>query len=397
MRKYHYFEFLLFILIILPFLSGCWDCVEIEDRGFVVGSAIDLVDKKSDGTYELMLTNQAVVPSGVGTPMESKGNQEAYMNISATGGSLFEITREMSSLTSQSLFFAHIKLLLLSEDVVKEPRLFENIMDVHLRDHEMRRNLRIVVVEGEARKALNIKPENEKIPALYIHSLMDNNYKNFGALKTMHIEDIHEKLLSEISYVVPELHIYNNKFLQYKGAVVFRGISNEMIDSLSEDETKGLEFMTEKDEGGAIEVEVDGQKLTVEISKINQTIQIKDENRENLSVEVAINIEGDVGERFGQAENVMDTSYLKKVEEATANRVKELAEKTIEKAQKDLKVDILGISDILYQRHYDLWNEIKDNWVRGGNSFTQSNIHVSTNAVIESVGSIRKDKATESE
>ncbi|WP_234448123.1 Ger(x)C family spore germination C-terminal domain-containing protein, partial [Virgibacillus salexigens] len=61
----------------------------------------------------------------------------------------------------------------------------------------------------------------------------------------------------------------------------------------------------------------------------------------------AINIEGDVGERFGQAENVMDTSYLQKVEEATANRVKVLAEKTIEKAQKDLKVDILGISDIL--------------------------------------------------
>ncbi|WP_200411892.1 Ger(x)C family spore germination protein [Virgibacillus salexigens] len=396
MRKYHYFE-LLFIFIIFLFLTGCWDRVEIEDRGFVVGSAIDLVDKKSDGTYELMLTNQVVVPSGIGTPMESKGDQKAYMNISATGGSLFDITREMSSLTSQSLFFQHMKVLIVSEDVVKEPRLFADIMDVHLRDHEMRRSMRMVIVEGEARQAFNIKPENEKIPSLYLESLMDNNYKNFGSLKPIHIGDIQEFLLSERSYVIPELHISDNKFLQYKGAAVFRGISNEMIDSLTEEETVGLEFITEKGAGGVIEIEVDGQKLTIEISNINQSIQVKEKNKENIRIEVTINVEGKVGERFGEAENVLNSTYLQKVEKATEKRVKEVAEKTIEKAQKDLKVDILGINNILYQRHYDFWNEIKDDWLRGGNSFSQSIINVSTNAEVESVGSVRKDKANDSE
>ncbi|WP_369074067.1 Ger(x)C family spore germination C-terminal domain-containing protein [Virgibacillus salexigens] len=49
----------------------------------------------------------------------------------------------------------------------------------------------------------------------------------------------------------------------------------------------------------------------------------------------------------------------------------------------------MGINNILYQRHYDFWNEIKDDWLRGGNSFSQSIINVSTNAEVESVGSVR--------
>jgi len=37
----------LYILCLLPFLlTGCWDSINIEDRGFIVGLLIDLKDMK---------------------------------------------------------------------------------------------------------------------------------------------------------------------------------------------------------------------------------------------------------------------------------------------------------------------------------------------------------------
>ncbi len=59
------------VLVVIP-LAGCWDRVEIEDRGFVVGAALDLPD---EGTEEnkIKLTNQFVVPSGLGAPSQASG------------------------------------------------------------------------------------------------------------------------------------------------------------------------------------------------------------------------------------------------------------------------------------------------------------------------------------
>ncbi|MGM0942916.1 MAG: Ger(x)C family spore germination protein [Bacillota bacterium] len=385
--------FLLCYCLLTLVLAGCWDRVEIEDRGFAVGSAIDLVEKKADGSYELMLTSQFVVPSGLGAPMQGRGGeQKAYLNISATGESLFQVNREMATLTSQVPFYQHLKVLIVSEDVVREPNLFGSIMDLFIRDHEMRRGIRIVIAEGEARKILDIKPDNEKIPALYLDSLMENNYKNAGSLKPVHIGELQELLLSERSYSIPEVH-FADKFIQYKGAAVFYGVTNEMVDSLMGEEAKGLAFLTETSTDGSIKVNVNGEMVTVELKSVDRGIHVTPKDKTDIDAKIDIHVNGNVAERFGKASVRMD-SYIKKVEKAVEDKIKKMTTQTKDKLQKELKVDVIGFGDNLYQKHYSFWNTVKDDWDKGENYYSQSKINIDVTAKVQMVGSSDKVKTT---
>lgn len=59
-------RFLLFFHVaVLTLLTGCWDELPIDENGFVVGAAIDLAEEGAEGTPQITLTNQFVIPSAL--------------------------------------------------------------------------------------------------------------------------------------------------------------------------------------------------------------------------------------------------------------------------------------------------------------------------------------------
>ncbi|MEC5425652.1 Ger(x)C family spore germination protein [Virgibacillus sp. C22-A2] len=376
---------LLLTLGLLMPLTSCWDRMEIEERGFAVGSAIDLVEKLDNGEYKIMLTTQFVVPAGMSASTQSGGgNQEPFMNLSVSGESVFDISREMSKLASREAYYPHLKVIIISEEVVEEPDLFASIMDVFLRDHEMRRSVKLSISKGEAKEVLYIKPDNEDLPAMYIKSVMENSYKTGGSIEPIHIGEVQEYLLSNRSYVIPSVFVAGDN-IKYEGVGVFQGKNNQMLEILNNDETKGLGFIIEKIKGGTIKVEVGGDLITIELADIKSNIKVEGKDKENLKISVKMELEGKIAETFGN-KSVLDRNYFTKIEEAAAKKVEELAQQTIEKVQGELKVDVLGISDLLYQRHYDMWQTIEGDWDQGANYFSQSTINVSADVKIEKPG-----------
>ncbi|QGS68089.1 hypothetical protein CV093_03905 [Oceanobacillus sp. 143] len=87
---------LILISLIIPiFLTGCWGRVEIENRGFVIGTAIDLEGKQGNEKYELLMTNQLINPAAASTPSNGGGGgQKGFINISAKSESLFTASRK---------------------------------------------------------------------------------------------------------------------------------------------------------------------------------------------------------------------------------------------------------------------------------------------------------------
>src|SRR5699024_9645129 len=129
-------------------LTGCWGQVNIEDRGYVAGVAVDKSDEKTSGHDQITVMNQFVIPSKLGGVEQSSGDAKPFTKLSASGRTLSEISQEMSALTARQPFYEHLKIIVFSEELTKEPGAFESLADVFIRYHEMRRATRVIIAGG---------------------------------------------------------------------------------------------------------------------------------------------------------------------------------------------------------------------------------------------------------
>ncbi|ASK63967.1 hypothetical protein CFK37_18290 [Virgibacillus phasianinus] len=383
--------YLLIACSCILFLTGCWDQIAIEDRGFVVGTAIDMADQQ-ESNFPLKMTYQFVVPAGMGAPGMT-GGQKAFSNISKNGKSVFETFRKVDTETSRAAYFEHAKVIVVSGEVMKKPNLFASVMDVFIRDLEMRRSIKVVVSNEEAKKILNVEPDARKLPAIYIDSILENNYKSTRVVQPVRLGKVHQYLLTDSSYVLPLISTTaDGKRIEEDGVAVIQGHNNQMVGKLTGKETKGLNFITHNNDSGTVEFEIDNHLMVYEIENTKSSIKIDVKEDNTLDITIKIGADGEIGEMYG-SQNLLTPKRFAEIEKRISKKIEKLAYQTLNKAQHDLHADIFGFGKILKQRHYDDWQKIKDNWDHGDKIFADCNIKVTANATVQAVGSTDKTKA----
>lgn len=90
------------LMVLVGSISGCSELEEIEERGFVVGAAYDIVGKKKSnpimkGTYQMVLPSKLAQQGG--------GDSENYINVSAKADSVFEQIRIIAKKLVAHYFF----------------------------------------------------------------------------------------------------------------------------------------------------------------------------------------------------------------------------------------------------------------------------------------------------
>ncbi|MFD2874847.1 hypothetical protein ACFTAO_00885 [Paenibacillus rhizoplanae] len=90
---------LLLLLLLSLGLTGCWNYAEVDDMAIVAGVAID---KNEDG--KLLLTAEIVDTGG-----SADKAQAGYKMVSLSGNTMFEIVRNLISITGKKLFWSHAK------------------------------------------------------------------------------------------------------------------------------------------------------------------------------------------------------------------------------------------------------------------------------------------------
>ncbi|MFP3125702.1 Ger(x)C family spore germination protein [Ectobacillus funiculus] len=376
------------------FLTGCWDYVEIEDRGFVIGIAIDLAGK-TDGEldaskkeYRYKGTYQFVVPSGLsqGDSGQRGGSQKAYNNLVIEDETILGQSRHLAEETSRTPFTQHLRTIIISENVAKIPQAFGHVLDFFLRDDETRRGIKIIIAEGEAGPVLSIRPTPENLPVMHIDSVSENSFKNANVLPERRIGTIHEHLVDKTSFVVPKIKRDNQK-ITLAGAAVFHGHNNQMIGFINGDITEGLNLITGEYKGGILKTKVENEPVVYEIKKEKSSVHVESRNKENIQFHIKIQAEGQIGESFG-ALNYMNPKILSKVEAAVEKEIERKVSKTIKTFQEDLRVDALGLGGYLQRKDYDTWKRIRQDWDKGKNYFSKSTIKVQADIVIQTPGAI---------
>ena len=411
----------MFLLLSPLLLSACWDNLEVEERGFVSGIAIDTANSRSnldieptqlqqdgeqlfqqgeemlnqnneenntqDNKYKL--TQQLIVPSGLGQAQNSGGNTvPAFRNLSQVGNTIIEMNRDMIKQAGRVTNVTHLNVVLFSEAVATKEGVFADLMDIFLREKEMLRSVKVAITKDHAGDYLYILPENEKIPGMYISKLLENK-SNLEIAQPLTVGDVQSLLLSKKSFAIPILNIVNPTTINYTGLSVYNGKQNKVIGMLTGDNAKGLNFINSKNQTGTVNIIFNNHDITIEILKVTSAISLKNNNKNQLKFHITIEMDTGIAEQYGSLDIMNDTHY-KELKKAFEKEIAKIATRTVSILQKDMQTDLLGLDTHLHKYHYPLWSKVKDDWEEGKLYFSKSDVNISVNATIEKPGNIIK-------
>lgn len=103
----------LIIGMLIPLLAGCWDRNELNEISLVVGLGLDKVDDK----YKVSV--QLVNPSRVAPKAGVSSNASPVVTFEESGKTLPEALRRMEVQVPRKLYFAHLRMIVLGEELAK--------------------------------------------------------------------------------------------------------------------------------------------------------------------------------------------------------------------------------------------------------------------------------------
>ncbi|MGP7816541.1 Ger(x)C family spore germination protein [Niallia sp. 01092] len=385
-------RFILSTLYVFSFLTltGCWSSHELEEVGLSVGLALDQGKessfekklKEQEGLYPkrdiLTLTYQFVNPLGTGSNSEGKGQQKAFINISETGDSVHQMTREFSLRSQLPVFSPHLKVIVISENLARKYRL-EQLLDQFLRNNEIRPSCLLVISKGQASDTLESKDAKE-IPAFRLIGISDNEYRTTRILAPVTLAKLMGKLQSDSSFLVQNV-ISANGEVKFSGAAVIEAKSSKLRGFLNEEELEGLTWITGKGKGGLVKTydkETDQQIIyEVKTMKSKITPHIKGNT---ISFDVNIESEGRISENW----TVSEKTSLKTAEKAVEEEVNRLVDHVLKLMQEDYKVDVAGFGNELRIHNPKMWEKVKKDWEQ---TFREASIKYNVQLTITDYGS----------
>ena len=400
--KYRYLCIkILCLFISVVFLSGCWDSLDIEKRAVVLGIAIDKVNEDI-GQEEanvshltesfphpdnemIKLTAQIAVPGKIPLGPESGGgNTDPVWVIEVVGHTMDDALANLQQEIADEIFLGHLRILIISEELARDG--IERINDFFRRNSEIRRTAWLAVSEGEASQFMKITPTFERVPGLYLSSMLENAV-DLGKFPSDFIGEFWTILSSKgqdsfLPYIVAK----KEDNVQIKGLAYFSG---EKLVGVSDPLEIGF-FMAVIGDGkggyGAFVQIPDSEdyvmvRVTSRVVKIET--KIKDDSPE---ITVNINYEAEIDEKDApEYVEISNSKLLKEIEEVTSKNTINSVQAFIKKTQ-EKESDIFGFGEYIRAKHANYWDtQVKtpDQWHR---LFKDLNVTVNCTTKIRRVG-----------
>ncbi|MFS0752732.1 Ger(x)C family spore germination protein [Oceanobacillus sp. 1P07AA] len=365
------------------FLTGCWDSLELEERAFLSGIAIDLPHDNTNQT--LSVTEQIVVPNGLITlPAASSGTGKGYRNIVEEGRTIYEVGDAIEKQEDRKLDGSHIEIVVISDEVVKEEYQLADVVDVFMREKRMNREVILSIAEGSAGELLYIEPQDVKLPSQYLTQLIIGNYRAVGG-DPQRFGNMQQYFINKRSFTLPLLTtVGSSTGIDLTGLAVFSGDNSKMVGTLKDDNLEGY-MIIQPMYNGSVTAKFDDTFATFHIPDGITKIKLKNKDPKNLHFEFETFLDAELVETF-YSEDFFALKNMKKLESSLETRVKSLITGTIEKVRDEYETDILGLAEHLKTKEPKIWKQVKDDWDYGENYFKDVEITLSVNIDIREPG-----------
>ncbi|WP_137791630.1 Ger(x)C family spore germination protein [Bacillus sp. E(2018)] len=380
MKKHCY---IMVILLLSCLLQGC-GAREIEKKAFVIGVGIDHGKSQADASLPVINgTFQVAVPRALKPEVT---NEKAYQNFEGKGHDISEQISNIAQFSNKELYFAHNQIILVSDQVAKQPQRMERLLDFFVRHEDIRRSVRVFITKGETKDFLDVE-NNEKLPSLYIDTLSANTQNHSRTANIMRLGDLQEDFLAHRSFVLPVLHYKNKEEIKLGGAAIIKGESSKLTQILNEKDTEALNILKGEFQKGMLLIKLKDNLYIYKVNKSKSKITRESSENGQLTFKITVNLEGEIQEVNKQ----MDTRTISadRVKEDVEKQIAAKTEQFIQKLQTQYKTDILGLGVYMEKHHHKTWFKLKNNWETGRNHFSQVKIDTEIHSTISSAGGLR--------
>jgi spore germination protein KC len=363
---------LLAVLICL-LQSSCWDSVELDELGAIIGSAVDREGK------EWVVSFQVVNPQSIATQMGGSAQSRAPVTIFSTRGkTLQEAVQHISLESSRKPFFAHNRVLILSEKVVRGDD-FAELIDYYLRDSEIRETMDLVLTKGKAKTILEVLNPQEKIPANAIDRIFSETQDELSYARRVRLIDFVSKLLTPPSYAfIPELKIAGQAATQknldalkqtsQKGVMkigdigIFRGA--RLVGWLKREDGVGLNWVTDRIKKTVVTIPCSGSgdqgKMSSFIIQRGSTELIPVVKGEDINMSVRIKAEGYINET-GCTADLSKPETIAQLNKQLDQQIQKDVLRTWN-AVKRMKADVFGFGEAIHRKNPKDWDKLRAGW-----------------------------------
>ena len=380
----------LLILIILSLsLCGCKDYAELNKLSIVTAIAIDKKDDKYETT--ILIANSQKPQT---TSKEGEAQTTVYKG---TGKSIAETIKTIDKKSPKHLYFSHVNVVIISEDIGKEG--FLKVADWLIRHPQTRNRFYLMQVnENKASDILKIISPLESFPSQSIASLIEANknsrsigdtasYSNFigrvletgyePIMQTIKINGDIEKGSGKenVETAEPKTYLSLGPLAIYK--------KDKLIGTTTRKQTESIYIINNEARELIYTIKYKDNYINIFSNTLKTKIKLKSAN----SADIYVKGKGTIYEINGNT-NLNSDKEIEKIAKAWNKKMKKDLEKLIKEIQENYKSDIFGFGNMIYKNYPKKWQKIKNNW--NDKYFQKFKITVHTDTEIVSTGSLTK-------
>lgn len=392
-------KFFFIYFVTLFFLTGCFDKIELEERGLVLAIGIDKYNSKNYNENEKLLEEKRFTVSMV-MPEVSEGEKQGDtekqndpMNKDKTeksvnkdlkkgsGASLASTMDLIDKYMSKNLYYGHTKVVVFGKQILENENLLKEAIDSLERNNEISRKVIILGTDERAEDILQIVPKDEKMIGIYINDFYKNNKRNSPFTFRVDLEDIIKKLLSTGDCLIPNIKIVDSD-IRLGGLLVIKDY--KLVKFLDDNLTKGILWIIDKRSLGEIAIPFEDGYVPINIykKKINSSFY---EKNEKIVYKFDMKLEGNISE-YTIGKNIMiDTEKYKMLEKELSNYINDNIKGSLE-VIKDLNADIIEIKEMIRKNNYELYNKYN---LEKNNIYDYLEFDINSTIKIKGAGSIK--------
>ena len=353
---------IIILVIIIFFLSGCYNYKELNKIAIVSSISID----KKDNNY-------LVGAQVMNVKSKEDTSSSKIIVYEMTGKTIEEALRKMTTKSNKKLYGGHLGKLVISEEVAKDSII--DIIDLFQRLPEIKDEFTITIVKGiEANKVIKIITSPENIPADFVKSSIETADIDSALTYSSKLDEFVSYYLKE--YIDPvisviEIKNYNKKGTSLKNnetsysetKIILNNIavtSNGKLEKfLNESETIGYNFIRNNIMNMILPIKCDNEdnysSISISKSKTKQKI-----NKNNNKYIINLNVESNASiNEYNCTKDLDKEKNIKSLEKKTEKKIKKYINKAIN-TQKNAKGKFLGLERMIYLNYPQYNNEKYD-------------------------------------